>query len=104
MSKVPIHVAASFMFYCYAKHSDILQGSSDAYRYLFPCTARWYAFSAGTLQYDNETLTLWTLLQVDAFLLTVVSACIKPCDTNNSTQSLTRMCHHYCNLKSIMST
>ena len=34
------------------------------------------------------------LPQDDAFLLTVVSACIQLCDTINSTQSLTRMYHH----------
>ena len=39
-------VAASFVFYCYAKHSDILQGSSHVYCYLFPCIARLYSFSA----------------------------------------------------------
>ena len=38
-------VAASFVFYCYAKHSNISQGSSHVYCYLFPCTARLYAFS-----------------------------------------------------------
>ena len=27
-------------------------------------------------------------------LLTIVSACIRPCDTNNSTKSLTRIYHH----------
>ena len=39
-------IAASFVLYCYVKHSDILQGSSHVYCYLFPCTARLYAFSA----------------------------------------------------------
>ena len=34
---------------------------------------------------------LFPLLQVDGFLLNVVSACIRPCDTNKSTQSLTIM-------------
>ena len=33
-------VAATFVFYCDAKHSDILRGSSHVYCYLFPCTAR----------------------------------------------------------------
>ena len=33
-------VAAIFMFYCDAKHSDILRGSSHVYCYLFPHTAR----------------------------------------------------------------
>ena len=34
------------------------------------------------------------LLEVDAFLLTLASACIRPCDTNNFTKSLTRKHHH----------
>ena len=42
----------------------------------------------------NTALQKQQLCGVDAFLLTVVSACIRPCDTNNSTQSLTRMYHH----------
>ena len=33
-------VAATFVFYCDAKHSDILRGSSHVYCYLFPRTAR----------------------------------------------------------------
>ena len=61
MSKVPTIfeiykekiVAASFVFYCYTKYSDILWASSHVYSYLFPCTARLYAFSAWTLQYNN---------------------------------------------------
>ena len=36
----------------------------------------------------------FSLLQVDAFLLTIVSAYIRPCDTNNFTKRLTRMYHH----------
>ena len=88
------NVAASFTFYCYAKHSDILWGSSHVYYYLFPYTARLYTISAWTLQHYNQRATLWSFLQVDAFLLTVVSAAIITCDTNKSTQSLTRMYHH----------
>ena len=35
-----------------------------------------------------------SLLQVDAFLLTVLSACIRPCYAKTSTHSLTRTyCH-----------
>ena len=36
------------LFLCsiFAKHSDILRGSSHVYCYLFPCTDRRYAFSA----------------------------------------------------------
>ena len=34
------------------------------------------------------------LLQVDAFLQTVVSACIRPYDANDPIQNLTRMYHH----------
>ena len=37
-------VATTFVFYCDAKHSDILLGSSHVYCYLFPRTAR--VFSA----------------------------------------------------------
>ena len=36
------------------------------------------------------------LLQVDAFLLTAVSACTRPCDTNNSHQSHKKVTL-YCN-------
>ena len=54
MSKVPTIfeiykeeiVVASFMFYCYAKHSDILRGFRHVYCYWFPCTARLCEFSA----------------------------------------------------------
>ena len=38
--------------------------------------------------------SLLPLLQVGVFLLIVVSACIKACDANNSTKSLTRMYHN----------
>ena len=37
--------------------------------------------------------SLLPLLQVDAFVLTVVTACIRSCDTNNSTKSLIRIYH-----------
>ena len=37
---------------------------------------------------------LLPLLQVDAFMLTTVSAGIRPCITKNSFQSLTRMYHY----------
>ena len=38
-------VAATFVFYCDAKHSDILRGSSHVCCYLFPRTARLEIFS-----------------------------------------------------------
>ena len=38
--------------------------------------------------------SLLPLLQVNAFLLIVVSACIRCCDPNNSTQNLKWMYHH----------
>ena len=38
--------------------------------------------------------SLLSLLHVDAFLMTVVSACIRPCDTKHFNKSLTRMYHH----------
>ena len=38
--------------------------------------------------------SLLPLLQVDTFLLTLVSGCIRPCDTNNSTKRFTRIYRH----------
>ena len=77
----------------------------------FPLQAK-LEIVASTLQYNNETTVIWggvipykiiyiklfnfyfyfvvillSLLQVDALLLTAVSACIRPFDANNSTQS-----------------
>ena len=46
------------------------------------------------LVFFNLLPFLLLLLQIDAFLLTVVSACIRLCDADNSTQSLTRIYHH----------
>ena len=34
------------------------------------------------------------LTQADTFLLTLVTACIMPCDRNNPTHSFTRIYHH----------
>ena len=74
MSKVPRTVSwqcfckeccSILVFYCDAKHSDILRVSSHVYCYLFLRTAR-----------------------LEIFCL------IRPCDTNNFTHNLTRKYHH----------
>ena len=42
----------------------------------------------------EEFPSLWHSLQDRAFLLTVVSACIRSCNTNNFTQSLTKIYYY----------
>ena len=106
------------MLYCDAKYSDILWGSSHVYCCYFPCAVRLPKFSAWTLQCNNQTAIIWggvavfvAFSQVEIFqekqrILQQFNLClsnkpkkafIRSFDTNNSTQSLTRMYSHTSN-------
>ena len=103
------------MFYCAAKHSDILWGFS---LFIVTCFLSQPDCRNVLPEHCNviikqqlcgeELSSLLPLLQVDSFqekqgILQQIKlylsnkpkkVCIRPCDTNNSTQSLTRMYHH----------
>ena len=95
------------MFYCDANH--ILWGSSNVYCYIVSLhVARMYKFSAWTLQYNKWAAVMWgrvcclcpKLMQGILQRIKVCpsnnskKACIKHCDANNSTLSLSQMYYH----------
>ena len=88
------------MFYCDAKHSDIVQ---DPAMFLDTCFLAQLAveiFYLNTaIQWLNSNYVgrgshLCCLCSKLMFFKRSWKACIRPCDTNNFTQSLTRKYHH----------
>ena len=107
-------VAAAFVFYCDAKHIDILRGSSKKCYILVSLHSQTRNFlpkhhNTIIKQHScGEGSSLLFLLQVDVFqqkqgvLQQIIlcpsnkskRACIRPFDTNNFNESLTRKHHH----------